>query len=91
MIGLTTTQKRAFDFIAERLLTTAIPPTRRELAEHLGSNKTRAQDLVDNLVERGYLRRLPHRYRNVDLARRPERVKYFRFDSASKQLVEWRP
>ena len=97
-MGLTERQKTALDFIARRLHETAIAPTLRELAQHLGcrSNFT-PKWIVDVLVERGHLRRLPGRSRALELTqptmspgRPPDGgVRYFRFDDEAKELAPW--
>jgi repressor LexA len=92
MMGLTERQKWAYDFIARRLRETAVAPTLTEISRHLGlGGKGSAHSVVTALVERGWLRRLPGRWRALELIERPARVKYFRFDDDTKQFVEWRP
>jgi SOS-response transcriptional repressor LexA len=96
---ITPYQKRGYDFIAGRILSTAIPPTLREIACHLGCpSRTTAHRLVNQLIERGYLRRPlgAGHHANLELGDRvppapAARVQYFRFDDETKQLVEWQP
>jgi SOS-response transcriptional repressor LexA len=93
---LTARQKQAYDFIANRILSTAVPPTYVEIGRHLGSkSKGSVAQLVGQLIRRGYLIRpyLGRHCANLDLARRPSagRLQYFRFDDETKQLVEWQP
>lgn len=88
---LTPIQKRALHCIDVWVQTYGIPPTRQELAERMGlKSKSGAQRMIDQLVARGYLRRLSHLNRAIEIVRRP-RVRYFRFDDEAKELVEWTP
>ena len=92
---LTTVQRRALVVIAERLEATGVAPTVRELAVLLGlKSPAPVQRTLDCLVERGFLRRLPNRWRGLEVVRRPlgpwpsQRVRCFRFDDEAKVLVE---
>ena len=70
---LTAEQRRALQIIVARLDAGGNAPTRLELAAELGlRSKSGTQRLVDALVERGYLRRLPYRARALEVVRRPE-------------------
>jgi repressor LexA len=69
---LTPMQRRAFELIAQRLGAEGVAPTRTEMMAALGlRSKSGAQRLVEALIERGYLRRLPHRARAIEILRRP--------------------
>lgn len=68
MMGLTRKQQETFHFIAEHIRHTGLAPTMEELAKgvHVVS-KGRVHEMVNALVERGYLRRIPHRARALEV------------------------
>jgi len=69
MMGLTPRQSDCLRVISERLAQSGVPPTYDEICLQLGfSSKSNVARLVDALVERGHLRRLPHRARGLALA-----------------------
>ena len=69
---LTALQRRAFEAIDTRLQAGHPAPTRGELAQLLGlASKSGSQRLVNALVERGFVRRLPNGVRALEVVRRP--------------------
>lgn len=88
MMGLTERQKSALDFITRHLRETGGVqlPSYRALQRHLNcGGHGNAHRIVQALIERGHLRRLPPPFKGVTLVDR--RVAYFRFDDASKRFV----
>lgn len=70
---LTKKQKDLLLFIHERMKTGDIAPSFDEMREALGlQSKSGIHRLVTALVERGYLERLPHRARALEVKRLPE-------------------
>lgn len=69
MMGLTPRQSDCLRAIRARLAQSGVPPTYDELRLQLGvASKSSIARLVDALVERGHLRRLPHMARGLALA-----------------------
>lgn len=69
MMGLTHRQSDCLRVIRERLAQSGVPPTYDEICLQLGvASKSTVARLVDALVERGHLRRLPHLARGLALA-----------------------
>jgi len=63
-VNLTPKQRRAYDFIAAEIRATGTAPTYDQIAAALQiTSKSSVCRLVDALVERGWLRRLPYRAR----------------------------
>jgi repressor LexA len=72
---LTTKQKELLMFIHERLKETGIPPSFDEMKEALDlRSKSGIHRLITALEERGFIRRLPHRARAMEIVRLPESV-----------------
>lgn len=70
---LTQKQKDLLIFIHERMQTGDIAPSFEEMKEALGlKSKSGIHRLISALVERGYLERLPHRARALEVKRMPE-------------------
>ncbi|MCS6986524.1 MAG: transcriptional repressor LexA [Sphingomonadaceae bacterium] len=69
---LTAKQRALLLFIDRRLREVGVPPSFEEMREALGlRSKSGVHRLVEALVERGFLRRLPHRARALEVLRRP--------------------
>jgi hypothetical protein len=89
--GLTERQLWAYMFIERAVHTTGRFPKLSEIARHLHIGRPNAHFLVAALIERGRVRR--DMFRRLHLAGREpvriERIQYFQYDDASKQLVEW--
>ncbi|XSG82444.1 MAG: transcriptional repressor LexA [Methyloligella sp. ZOD6] len=70
---LTSKQKDLLMFIHERLKETGVPPSFDEMKEALDlRSKSGIHRLITALEERGFLRRLPHRARALEILRLPE-------------------
>jgi repressor LexA len=72
---LTAKQKELLMFIHERLKETGVPPSFDEMKEALDlKSKSGIHRLITALEERGFVRRLPHRARAMEIVRLPESV-----------------
>src|SRR5690606_16831505 len=72
---LTRKQLELLMFIHERLKETGVPPSFEEMKEALDlRSKSGIHRLITALEERGFLRRLPHRARALEVLRLPESV-----------------
>ena len=72
---LTSKQKELLMFIHERLKETGVPPSFDEMKEALDlKSKSGIHRLITALEERGFVRRLPHRARAMEIVRLPESV-----------------
>ncbi|MGB3022999.1 MAG: transcriptional repressor LexA [Methyloceanibacter sp.] len=72
---LTSKQKELLMFIHERLKETGIPPSFDEMKDALDlKSKSGIHRLITALEERGFVRRLPHRARAMEIVRLPESV-----------------
>ncbi len=72
---LTLKQKELLMFIHERLKETGVPPSFDEMKEALDlRSKSGIHRLITALEERGFVRRLPHRARAMEIIRLPESV-----------------
>jgi repressor LexA len=70
---LTSKQKDLLMFIHERLKETGVPPSFDEMKEALDlRSKSGIHRLITALEERGFLRRLPHRARALEIVRLPD-------------------
>ena len=72
---LTQKQKDLLLFIHERLQKTGVPPSFDEMKDALDlKSKSGIHRLITALVERGFIRRLPHRARAIEVIKLPEGV-----------------
>ena len=70
---LTRKQRELLQFIQERLADTGISPSFDEMKEALGlKSKSGVHRLITGLEERGFIRRLPHRARALEIMRLAE-------------------
>src|SRR3990172_12933989 len=70
---LTTKQKELLTFINARLRETGVPPSFEEMKEALAlQSKSGVHRLIMALEERGFIRRLPHRARAIEVIKLPE-------------------
>jgi repressor LexA len=70
---LTTKQKELLMFIHERLKETGVPPSFDEMKDALDlKSKSGIHRLITALEERGFVRRLPHRARAMEIVRLPD-------------------
>ncbi len=71
---LTPKQKQLLVFINERIEATGVPPSFDEMKEALDlKSKSGIHRLIMALEERGFIRRLPHRARALEVMKMPER------------------
>ena len=71
---LTKKQYELLMYIDERLRDTCVSPSFDEMKNALGlASKSGIHRLITGLVERGFIRRRPHRARALEILRRPER------------------
>ena len=72
---LTATQKELLLFINERLKESGVPPSYDEMKEALDlRSKSGIHRLITALEERGFIRRLPHRARALEIIKMPEGI-----------------
>ena len=72
---LTSKQKELLVFIDARLRETGVPPSFEEMKEALSlQSKSGVHRLIMALEERGFIRRLPHRARAIEVIKLPEAV-----------------
>jgi len=70
---LTQKQKELLVFIHERMQATGVPPSFDEMKDALDlKSKSGIHRLITALVERGFIRRLPHRARAIEVIKLPE-------------------
>ena len=70
---LTKKQKELLLFIKERLDRDGVPPSYDEMREALDlASKSGIHRLITALEERGFIRRLPHRARALEILRMPD-------------------
>ena len=70
---LTTKQKELLVFINARLQETGVPPSFDEMKEALAlQSKSGVHRLIIALEERGFIRRLPHRARAIEIIKLPD-------------------
>src|SRR5918999_1801351 len=70
---LTRKQYDLLHFIHQRLQKDGVPPSFDEMKEALDlRSKSGIHRLITALVERGFIRRLPHRERAIEIVRLPE-------------------
>jgi repressor LexA len=70
---LTAKQKELLLFISERVKATGVPPSYDEMKEALDlRSKSGIHRLITALEERGFIRRLPHRARALEIMKLPE-------------------
>src|SRR6184192_3874468 len=72
---LTKKQHELLTFINQRLTATGVAPSFDEMKEALGlRSKSGIHRLITGLEERGFIRRLPHRARALEISRLPDNV-----------------
>ncbi len=73
---LTKKQRDLLVFIHQRLSEDDVPPSFEEMKDALGlKSKSGIHRLISGLEERGYIQRLPHRARALEITRLPEGMK----------------
>ncbi len=84
---LTPKQYELLNFIHQRMKERGIPPSYDEMKEALGlRSKSGIHRLITALEERGFIRRLPHRARAIEIVRLPETLAG-RFGAARQQFT----
>src|SRR5829696_2657801 len=72
---LTKKQHELLMFINQRLAATGVAPSFDEMKEALGlRSKSGIHRLISGLEERGFIRRLPHRARALEVVRLPDQL-----------------
>lgn len=72
---LTKKQKELLLIIKDRLAKDSVPPSFDEMKEALGlKSKSGIHRLISGLEERGFIKRLPHRARALEIVRLPENI-----------------
>ena len=72
---LTKKQRELLVFIDQRLSVNGVSPSFDEMKDALGlASKSGIHRLITGLEERGFIRRLPHRARALEILRRPDNV-----------------
>lgn len=72
---LTQKQRDLLYFIHDKMRQDDVPPSFEEMKEALGlKSKSGIHRLISALVERGYIERLPHRARALEIKRLPESI-----------------
>jgi repressor LexA len=84
---MTAQQRKAMLFIEAEVVRGGIAPTVKELAAHMRyRSMNHAHKLLLGLEERGFIRRLPHRARAIEVLKPVSRFAYLRFDETAKEL-----
>lgn len=82
---LTEKQKELLLFIHERMQESGVPPSFDEMKDALDlKSKSGIHRLITALVERGFIRRLPHRARAIEVIRLPENAAEVRTTTARR-------
>lgn len=91
---MTTRQRQAMLFIeGYQARTGGVSPTMREIAEGLRlsiGTRSRVHALLKGLEERGFIKRIPHRTRAIEVLRPVSREQWFQFDNGKKEIVPHR-
>ncbi len=88
---LTRKQKELLYLIRDKMQSEGIPPSFDEMKEALGlRSKSGIHRLITGLEERGFIRRLPHRARALEILRLPEGVVTAATEKASKTAKQAR-
>src|SRR5438045_8763794 len=75
MLMLTKKQHELLMFINQRLAATGVAPSFDEMKDALRlRSKSGIHRLISGLEERGFIRRLPHRARALEVMKRPEEM-----------------
>lgn len=81
---LTQKQRDLLVFIHKKMAQDDVPPSFEEMKEALGlKSKSGIHRLISGLEERGYIERLPHRARALEIKRLPEGIKNASNDSGN--------
>ena len=84
---LTRKQKELLLLIRERLDTDGVPPSFDEMKDALGlRSKSGIHRLITGLEERGFIKRMPHRARALEITRMPDNVEPRAVKPAGRKL-----
>lgn len=90
---LTRRQQQVFDFIAAELARTGgVAPSYAEIQKHVGLKaKSNVHNILNRLVARGVIRRLPARSRAIEIVRRNKgsTIGWLKWSDERKQLEPW--
>src|SRR3984885_13736849 len=83
---LTRKQKELLVLIRDRLAAEGVPPSFDEMKDALGlKSKSGIHRLITGLEERGFIKRLPHRARALEITRLPEDIEPTRTGKSSRK------
>lgn len=86
---LTKKQYELLVFIDQRLKESGIPPSYDEMKDALGlASKSGIHRLITGLEERGFIRRLPHRARALEILRRPENMEMGKKEGFTPNVIK---
>lgn len=89
---LTEKQKELLLFIHERMQESGVPPSFDEMKDALDlKSKSGIHRLITALVERGFIRRLPHRARAIEVIKLPENQANFAQASGESRARGFQP
>lgn len=75
MMGLTQKQRELLDFIGERMAVDGVSPSFEEMKDAMGlKSKSGIARMIDALVERGIIQRLPNRARAIEILETPRPI-----------------
>ena len=86
---LTKKQKDLLLFIHEKMSEDDIPPSFEEMKDALGlKSKSGIHRLISALVERGYIERLPHRARALEIKKLPDGMRSANTNLSSSDMIK---
>jgi repressor LexA len=89
---LTKKQYELLMFINRRLALDGVSPSFEEMKEALGlKSKSGIHRLISGLEERGFIRRLPHRARALEVMKRPEEMAFGQADPGNGERSRFSP
>src|SRR5882724_4890873 len=89
---LTKKQYELLMFINRRLAQDGVSPSFEEMKEALGlKSKSGIHRLISGLEERGFIRRLPHRARALEVMKRPEEMAFGQADAGNGERSRFSP
>lgn len=89
---LTQKQKELLLFIHDRMQADGVPPSFDEMKDALDlKSKSGIHRLITALVERGFIRRLPHRARAIEVLKLPESSSLAAAEPAARRAIGFQP